>query len=325
MSFDPNQSDVDRQVDASMKLFEQAKVGKLPAIKPIAIKSVLLCFDGSTQDQATIEAGRFIDKRSENVNIVVLDACEDRDHAPSIAFAEVAEQKWDVAQTSKSTAYDKIIEVVANTNPDLIVVPCPFGRDFDSVGADSAGTVIDVLLHRCSIPMLVIRRVDQPIDEASANGVMVVGSENEGEPLAARWAVTFSQLSGSDSRSLTLNLVLGDEQVENIQELLNVLVPDSDIDRTKLENALASAHSRLDAALRRAATEMKIRYEMIPRADATQPQQTSLPLLVILPLEADDRFGYGFAQSQIRQSPHPVLVVPAVSILKNSKLNPAAE
>jgi hypothetical protein len=33
-------------------------------------------------------------------------------------------------------------------------------------------------------------------------------------------------------------------------------------------------------------------------------------MLIVLPMETDDRFGQGFVQDRVRRSPHPVLIVP---------------
>ncbi|XZE53109.1 universal stress protein [Planctomycetaceae bacterium SH139] len=312
MSFDPHESDVNRQVDASMKMFERAKVGKVAAIVPAKIRSVLLCRDGSTQDQAVVDVGTFFAAQDPAATILWLDAREHdgEQQLDAISGDEKRQSKWQAVSSSLTDAYDKILDVVAQHQPDLVVVPCPFGRDFSSVGADSAGTVIDVLLKRCSRPMLVIRRVDQAFESTVDNVVMVVGSENESEPQAAEWMLGLVQLGDPQAASVTLNLVLGDEQIENIKQLMSVLVPETEVDREKLEQALAAAHARLDAALRHAAGEQGFRYQLIPRVDATEPRKLDLDLLVVLPLEKDDDFGQGFVQSQIRHSPHPLLIVP---------------
>ena len=40
------------------------------------------------------------------------------------------------------------------------------------------------------------------------------------------------------------------------------------------------------------------------------PLSESSKMLLVMPLEVDDRFEQGFVQDRIRRSPHPVLVVP---------------
>lgn len=311
MSFDPNESDVNRQVDASMKMFERAKVGTVAPIVPAEIRSVLLCFDGSSQDEAVADAGMFFASKDSNRKLLSLSAIEPKAATGNAGNSMLADMgNMQKVESSHVDAYDRILDIVAQHSPDIVVVPCPFGRDFASVGADSAGTVIDVLLKRCKKPMLIIRRADQTLEAAAKNAVMVVGSENESESNAARLMLGMLRLVDSTDKSVALNLVLGEEQVENISQLLDILAPDAEIDRQRLENALAAAHARLDTALRNAATEQGFRYRMIPRTNATRPQEIDVELLVVLPLEADDQFGQGFVQHQIRQSPHPLLVVP---------------
>ena len=54
-------------------------------------------------------------------------------------------------------------------------------------------------------------------------------------------------------------------------------------------------------------------YQLRPQAGESAPpnlQTESRKMLLVLPLEIDDRFGQGFVQDRIRRSPHPVLIVP---------------
>jgi hypothetical protein len=306
MSFDPNQEDVDRQVDASMKMFERAKVGKVPALEPTPLSTVLLCLDGSDQDAASIAAGRHLAEQFSGCRILILDAREASATSSESQTAASIPGDWTRVSATADAAYDKILATIAAEQPDMIVVPCPFGRDFESVGVDSAGTVIDVLLNRSPVPMLVIRRADHRTDVACKTIDLIVASENESEPAAASMAVALLATGGK----LTLNLVMSDEQVENVRELLNVIAPDAHVDREKLESALAVSHARLDAALRHTADKLDINYRMEPRVQTEHAGNNASAHLIVLPLEHDDRFGQGFVQDQIRHSANPVLVVP---------------
>ena len=58
---------------------------------------------------------------------------------------------------------------------------------------------------------------------------------------------------------------------------------------------------------------MGLTYQLRPIAGELappNPMRESSKMMLVIPLEVDDRFEQGFAQDRIRRSPHPVLVVP---------------
>lgn len=306
MSFDPQQADVDRQVDASMRMFERAKVGAVAPIRPRSIERVLFCPDGSAQDGMVADAAKFLRSRFPDATLEWLDARERVSESGELTPLASPEPTAAKITAEGEYAYDRMLAAIDVSQPDLVVVPCPFGRDFDSVGADSTGTVIDVLLSRCRRPMLVVRGQNQPLVEATSEIRLVVGSENESEPAAAALALG---LASSQSR-LYLNLVVNQEQVENLRQVLKVLAPGQEVDREKLTGALATAHAKLDLALHKGALECGVDYQMDPHPDVAHVSDAAHRMLLVVPVEADDNFGQGFVQARIRQSPHPVLVVP---------------
>ncbi len=66
-------SDLDRDVDASMRMFEKSKVGEAAAITPIQPSRVMLVLDGSPQDETSLNAASYL-RGVFNVETVVLDA-----------------------------------------------------------------------------------------------------------------------------------------------------------------------------------------------------------------------------------------------------------
>lgn len=317
--FEPDQSDLDRDVDASMRMFKKAQVGPAAEIAVAKPKRVLVVLDGSGQDESVIAAAVHLQKQL-GVEVIVLDVCEPgRDAGQHDAGQHDAGQRAAVwapllsdTQTlacGEAPAYDEIMKAVDSQTPDLLIVPCPFARDFESVGSDSAGTVIDVLLSRCLVPMLVIRRNDQPLEEATKEIAIVVGSECESEAKAAGWAMCLAAAGGE----LTLSLVIDREQYENIRALMDVITPEKPLEISQLNEAMAESHARLHAGIAKAAATRKLRYRLQPMAYEDAPPSvlsTARPLLVVLPTERDDRYCHGFVQDRIRRSPHPVLVVP---------------
>ena len=301
-------SELDRDVDASMRMFEKSQVGEAAVITPIKPSRVMLVLDGSSQDETSVAAANHL-RESFNVETIVLDA-RDGQHDEDIAVARAA----DVAgarpiRREDGDSYDAILAAVNTHSVDLLIIPCPFGRSFENVGTDSAGTVIDVMLSRCPCPLLVIRRDDQRLSDCVARVSMTVGSECDVEMKAAAWAFG---LAGAGA-TVTLNLVIEKEQFENIRSIVEALSPEQSFDAEQFSDALAKTHKALHGAMAKTASAEGLTYHLRPQAGEVAPPNPlndSSMMLIVIPLEVDDRFGQGFVQDRIRRSPHPVLVVP---------------
>lgn len=307
---EPNE--VDRGVDESMRMFEKSKVGDAPAILPIKPSRVLLVLDGSGQDQTGIAAVGYLRKMF-NVETLILDA---RELALDSGSDDLTTPVVDTVSGSRpidrgeGEAYEAILAALHTHAVDLIVVPCPFGRDFDKVGTDSAGTVIDVLLSRCPRPMLVMRRDDQLLEQCVHEVSVVVGSECDVETRAAAWAFGLS----AEGATVTLNLVVEKEQYENIRSIVEALSDGASLDPETFAQAMTKTHQSIHGAMAKTATELGRTYHLRPQAGEVAPPnplQNNSKTLLVLPLEVDDRFGQGFVHDRIRRSPHPVLVVPS--------------
>ena len=165
----PEPNEVDRGVDASMRMFEKSKVGDSAALVPIKPARVLLVLDGSPQDETGIESANYL-RETFNVETLVLDGRESDDgqQLEDIAgpvIERVSGSRPITPPENDGDAHDIILAALGAHSVDLVILPCPFGREFESIGTDSAGTVIDVMLSRCPRPMLVIRRDDQALSE----------------------------------------------------------------------------------------------------------------------------------------------------------------
>ncbi len=303
-------SDLDREVDQSMRMFERSQVGSAASITPIKPSRVLLVLDGSSQDDAAVDAACYLRDRF-NVETLVLDARDGReDEHQDLAPPRAAEISGARPIAKKQDdSYDSILAALADHAVDVVIVPCPFGRSFEHVGADSAGTVIDVLLSRCPKPVLVIRRDDQLLRDCVGKISMVVGGECDVESRAAAWVFG---LAGEKS-VVTLNLVIEKEQFENMRSILEALQPGATLEPEQFSAALTKTHQAIHSAMAKTAGENGLDYHLRPQAGEVAPPnplQEASKLMLVMPLEVDDRFGQGFVQDRIRRSPHPVLVVP---------------
>ena len=301
-------SDLDRDVDASMRMFEKSMVGTAAVITPIQPSRVLLVLDGSPQDEVGIDAAASLRERfhTETLLLDARDKANDSDLA-LIRAGEVSGSR--PIQRAEGESYDAILAALDQHDVDLVIVPCPFGRSFESVGVDSVGTVIDVLLSRCPKPMLVLRRDDQRLGQCTQNVTMVVGSECDMESRAAAWLFGLA----AESATVTLNLVIDKEQYENVRSIIEALRPDAKLEPKQFSDALTKTHHAIHGAMAKTASALKMSYAMRPMAGEVAPPNPlheSRKMLLVMPLEVDDRFGQGFVQDRIRRSPHPVLVVP---------------
>ena len=310
MGTESESTDLDRDVDASMRMFEKSKVGPAATIFPIKPSRVMLVLDGSSQDEASLDAASYL-RDQFATETLILDA---RDKADGDSTDLAVDRAADIAgarpiKRKQGDSYDVILGALKDHAVDLLIVPCPFGRSFEKVGADSAGTVIDVLLSRCPTAILVIRRDDQRLGDCVHRVSMIVGDECDVEGRAAAWAFGLA----AKSAAVTLNLVIEKEQFENIRAIVETLHPETSLEPEQFSEALTKSHQSIHGAMAKTATALGMSYQLRPVAGEVAPPnplRESTKMLLVMPLEVDDRFEQGFVHDRIRRSPHPVLVVP---------------
>ena len=235
MSTGSEANELDREVDASMRMFEKAQVGPAASLTPIKPSRILVVLDGSSQDDNTLASATFLREKF-NTETLVLDARDgkteqDEDLAVTRA-TEVSGAR--PIQRQDGDSYDAILAALKELSVDLLILPSPFGRSFENIGIDSAGTVMDVMLSRCPTPMIVMRRDDQELRDCVQHIEMVVGSECEVEERAAAWSFGLA----AESANVTLNLVLEKEQFENIRSIIEVIQPEAQIDAEKIQRRI---------------------------------------------------------------------------------------
>lgn len=311
MSDTESENDLGRDVDASMRMFQRSQVGESSAVTPIRPSRVLLVLDGSPQDDASVAAASTLRERF-NTETLVLDAKETPDQ---VFRQDLAPERAAMVSGARpitridGAAYEAILSAVQTHDVDLVILPCPFGRPIEQIGTDSAGTVIDVMLSRLRTAMLVIRRDDMRLADCSSTVAMVVGGECDVETLASRWAFGLA----SDGAKISLNLVLEKEAFENMKSIFEAINPGTNLDSEAFGDALAKSHADLHGSMAKTAAASGMTYRLMPQAGEVAPPnplQEDQRMLLVMPLEVDDRFTQGFVQDRIRRSPHPVLVIP---------------
>ncbi len=305
-------SEIDRDVDDAMRMFERAHVGSATALTPIRPSRVLLVLDGSGQDITSVAAANHF-RNAYNTETLVLDA-RDSTNVDDSGRSELATETAPSVSGARAIvrppgeAFEAILQALKTHDVNLVIVPCPFGRSFDKVGTESVGTVIDILLSRCPVPFLVTRHPGQTLAECVSRVCVMIGSECDVEHRAAAWAFGLAAQDGE----VSLNLVVEKEHFENVRTIIEAVDPGKSFDVSMLSDVLASTHQNLHAAMNATARELKLRYHLAPQTGELAPPQlltNAAQQLLVMPIEVDDRFTQGFVIDRIRHSPHPVLVV----------------
>ena len=324
-SFDPSESTVGQNLDRGMDLFRRAHVGDAAPVRPLTPRKVLLALDGSKQDACSRPLAAYLKARF-GCELHVADAREsDATAEKSLAVAE--ELRGKALPRTEGESYEQILAAIERSDCDLAIVPCPFGREPESVGPHSAGLTTDMLLARCPVPLLVVRwpfpvkpffedKPEQGSGEFPAAGgaspfakivVMVVGENDAARP-AAEWGTGLVAAGGS----LNLELLLEEEFYQNVRAALFELDPDGDVSHERLTRALRKEYGNLHAGLAKAAEAGGFGYELQTRREESAPNITAGPgdRLVILPLERGDHQSEGHVADTLRRTANPLLVVP---------------
>ncbi|MBW3598054.1 MAG: universal stress protein [Planctomycetes bacterium] len=307
--YDPSERKIDRDVEESMRLFQRSQVGEAAPLAPLQPKRVLVAADGSSQDATSIAVADRLRKRF-GCELAVLDA---RDSAAGDDLTnKLTAGLQDVEQLTKPSgeSFEQILSAAESWKCDLLILPCPYGRDFEKVGADSAGTVLDVLLARSPIPLIAIRRPFEPEAAPFQRVVFSLWRENEAAVLAASWAAGMIAPGGH----LRLELVLEEEFYENIRDVMGALDESIKFDAEKLCNALAASHAHMHRTLQKTATAHNFVYELTVCREAEAHEmdvtEEASHALFAVGLERSDHASHGHVQDRVRRAASPVLVAP---------------
>ncbi|MEM1062696.1 MAG: universal stress protein [Planctomycetota bacterium] len=303
----PSANEFDAGLGAARDLFERARVAGAEPLEIVAKtpSKVLLALDGSPQD-GTGEALAATLKDRFGCAVAVAD-CRDgaADGGPQAGYDAGAAGRLggEAVSPGDGEAYERVLAAVGVSGCDLLVVPCPFGRDLDKLGADSVGTVLDVLLTRCPVPVLVVRQPPAEGADLFSDLVLPLIGENEAAVTAAGWAVGLVASPGD----VKLRLVLEQEFYENLRDLLRVLDPDKEFDRDEVRRALEKEHVRLHAGLQKASATERFGYAMECRAEGDG--EPASPGLLVLAPERGDHASEGHVRDRVRNAAGAVLVV----------------
>jgi nucleotide-binding universal stress UspA family protein len=199
--------DVERIVEDYVETFEEALLEKVDLEEP-ALRTLLLALDRSNQDELTLALGSQLARRH-SAEIVVTGGFPDAIREEAERYLEKAQGllsgegvKARAVWISGGECFEKILRAVSEVDADLVILPSPYFRELESLGEDSIGTNLEVLLSRSPVPLLVVR---EPTYEASAVLNRISLAIFDDSPLgraSAEWALLLSR--GSRLRVLAL-------------------------------------------------------------------------------------------------------------------------
>lgn len=303
---EPTKREVDEALSSSMQMFERVQLGEVAPLEPRKVERILLALDGSSQDATAAQVAAALGKRFA-AEVSVLALCDDCDAAAVRAVQAIGSAA--ILTPGDGDAFDEILAAAEAADADLLLAPCPFGRDFEQIGPDSAGTVVDVLIARSKVPVLVVREPHQFAEVPFRRAALSLVGENAAAVDAAAWASTLVAPGGH----FELLLVLEEEFHQNVARLLEI-AEKSEPTSEELSSALKKTHVRLHRRLQMSAAAAGFDYSLSvqPEAEARAylRQDFSALSLIVVALERPHHISQGYASHAVRHSRQPVLVVP---------------
>ena len=151
-----------------------------PRSCPSPPASVLVVLDGSGQDACSVPLAAHLKARF-GCELAVADARE-TDAAADACERAAADLSAAPMPRTEGESYEQILAAVDRSGCDLLITPCPFGREPESVGPHSAGLTTDMLLARCPVPMLVVRQPFPVAPPAAGGGAGLAVRQDRGDP-----------------------------------------------------------------------------------------------------------------------------------------------
>ncbi len=306
---DSNQDQIDRDLASSMEMFRRVQVGEVGAIEPRRPQRVLLALDGSSQDDTSTAIAAALVERYD-CSVVLLAACVESESVIGRAASYFADGTTTIA-AGPDDPFEPILAAVEKEKSDLVIAPCPFGREFEKIGPDSAGTIIDVLLARLHVPLLAVREPHEIVRPIFRCVALQVPGENNAAQDAAAWATAMVAADGH----LKLSLVVAEELRDDLIGLLEAMHFDVALTSEDLAAALQREYVRIHRGLQKASAKVGFKYDMSVTKRQDEEADTVRALedvsLTVVALERGSDMSQGYTRYCVLHSRQPVLVVPS--------------
>lgn len=302
--------DVEKIVEEQVEAFEEALLERVRLVEPTP-RTILLALDHSNQDSMTTSLGAEIGRRY-NAVIAVTGGFPDEMEEEARSYLSEASHRLREEGVDARTlwapekkSFDKILWAQRESGADILILPAPYFRDIETLGEDSIGTNLDIILARSPIPVLVIRNPGSEPEEVLDRIHLAIFDHTPPSQASAEWAIL---LAGGGSMDV-LALV-----EEKFVEMMEEALASEGITEEDLEEGLVRSLVPLVSAVLRRCDELDVPcdvdYVTADLVDTiTKRAGRRRGMIVLRGYEARDRPGEKVAREVILRSRVPVMVV----------------
>lgn len=217
-----------------MARFEAARVGARVELAPTPIDDILAVFDGTDQD-ATVRA------------------------LASAMAAQTGAMVRELRAPDAAPQSDFLSAILsASVEADVVVAPCPFGRDYEREGAESLSTTVDLLLSRCDAAVCLARAPVADPKRCVTHPLVALQVHRHRKVEATAFAVSLAR----DGGALALLSVVDPNVAVKREELVGRFLDPRDLSAEVLESLASARAAALTSALQRHAREWRLRAQV---------------------------------------------------------------
>ncbi len=203
-----------------MEVFEEALHEEVGLRRPEP-KTILLALDQSNQDQMAVDLAAEMARRHGASIVVTGGFLDDMEEDARTYLSEVSEGLKEQGGDARTLwapgkeSYHKILQALKESAPDLLILPAPYFRDIETLGEDSVGTNLEVILARASVPILVVRDPQFDVGEVLGHIHLAIFDHTEVSRVSAEWSLLLAEGGRMDVLAL-----VEEEFVELTEEAL---------------------------------------------------------------------------------------------------------
>ena len=280
------------EIESSLGMFEAALESADRELPIPKIERIAVALDGSNQEKTARSVADVLMRRTGSA-------------APTMIEPPIATGAADRART--------ILDAVRESNADILVVPTPFGEDYEAIGSLSLGAVVDILISKTPVPLLVVRGPVADVETTLGRPVCLVDpalADQSADALRHALAVAapnheIAVVANVDHEAVREMRTLFEGDAEAEDELT-----DAHIERAVLRrmgDLIAAAQHRVEKNGHDLSFEIEVRT---PTARILERRASDPPRLIVVTARGvSDSLAVQHAREAVRGAIGPVLVV----------------
>jgi nucleotide-binding universal stress UspA family protein len=226
-------------IEKKIKIFEKAVDIKKIKLNPIKIKKILLAIDAHSEateiNENALQITSILAKKAQSEVFIICIAptaieIKISEKLVGRALKTLEKENIKVIGTCEfGHPSEKILEISNRYNPNLIILPTPYGERAEPFNIDSLGTSVDIILRKSPIPTLLVKKPKHPPNKILSSILLIIDSNKSTK--AAEWALSLTK----ENSSLMLLTITEKETIEKVEELAKSVL-EAEIDKDLLEN-----------------------------------------------------------------------------------------